>query len=109
MRRSSPGPGPARPRPPRLGTAPARTAVPFRLPHRVQDVDQAEIDLPALHVDLDDLHRHLVAEPVVLAGVLAAQDVRPLDEPVVVIGHRRDVHQALDEVLDQLDEQAERA
>ena len=42
------------------------------------------------------------------AGVLAAQDVRTLDEPVVVVGHRRDVNHALDEVLDQLDEQAER-
>ena len=31
-----------------------------------------------------------------------------LDEPVVVVGHRRDVDHAFDEVLDQLDEQAER-
>ena len=108
MRRPSPGVGGRRRQPPRLGTAPARTAVPFGLPHRVQDVQQAQIDLPALHVDLDDLHGHLVAEPVFLAGILAAQDVCPLDEPVVVIGHRRDVHQPLDEVLDQLDEQPER-
>ena len=41
------------------------------------------------------------------AGVLAAQHVRALDEPVVVVGHRRDVDHAFDEVLDQLDEQAE--
>ena len=34
--------------------------------------------------------------------------MRALDEPVVVVRHRRDVHHALDEVLDQLDEQPER-
>ena len=42
-----------------------------------------------------------------LSGLLSLQDVRLLDEPVVVVGHRRDVHDALDEVFDQLDEQAE--
>ena len=77
--------------------------------HPLEDLDKPEVDLPPLHVDLDDLHADLVAEPVDAAGVLAAQDVRALDEPVVVVGHRRDVDQALDEVLDQLDEQAERA
>ena len=41
----------------------------------------------------------------VRAGVLSAQDVRTLDEPVIVVGHRRDVHHALDEVFDQLDVQ----
>ena len=70
---------------------------------------EPEVDLPPLHVDLDHLHRDLVAQPVHPSGLLAAQDVRRLDEPVVVVGHRRDVDQALDEVLDQLDEQAERA
>ncbi len=75
--------------------------------HALEDLDQAEIDLAHLHVDADHLHLHLVAEPVDLLRVLAAQQVRALDEPVVVVGHRRDVHHALDEVLDQLDEQAE--
>ena len=51
---------------------------------------------------------HLVAEPIDLLRVLAAQHVRALEEPVVVVGHRRDVDHAFDEVLDQLDEQAER-
>ena len=74
----------------------------------LEDLDQAEVDLPHLHVDADDLHLHLVAEAIDLLRVLAAQQVRALDEPVVVVGHRRHVHQALDEVLDQLDEQAER-
>ena len=50
----------------------------------------------------------LVAEPIGLLRVLAAQHVRALDEPVVVVRHRRDVHEPFDVVLDQLDEQAER-
>ena len=52
---------------------------------------------------------HAVAQPVDLAGVFAAEHVRPFDEPVVVVGHRRDVHQALDEVLDELDVEPEGA
>src|SRR5829696_4624703 len=90
-----------------LGLAAARAAIRLGDPHAVQDADQSEIDLPALHIHLDHLHAHLVAKPVDLAGVFAAHDVRALDEPVVVVGHRRHVHHALDEVLDQLDEEAE--
>ena len=94
-----------------LGSALLRRGPRFSsgLAHAFEDVDQPEIDLAALHVDLDDLDAHLVAEPVDLAGVLAVQDVRLLDEAVVVVGHRRDVHHAFDEVLDQLDVQAEGA
>ena len=60
-------------------------------------------------IDADHLHAHAVAEPVDASVLLAAQHVRALDEPVVVVGHRRDVHHAFDEVLDELDEQAEGA
>jgi hypothetical protein len=40
------------------------------------------------------------------AILFAAQNVRALHKSIVVVGHGRDVHHALDEVLDQLDEQA---
>ena len=68
----------------------------------------AELDLPAVQVDAHDLDAHRVAEPVDLLGPLAEQHPRLLVEAVEVVGQRRDVDQALDEVLDQLDEQAER-
>ena len=85
-----------------------RAAVLLRRAHPLENLGEPEVDLAPLHVDLDDLHARPVAEPVHPPGVLSAQDVRTLDEPVVVVGHRRDVDHALDEVLDQLDEQAER-
>ena len=64
--------------------------------------------MPALHVNLDDLHLHAIAEPVDLPLVLAAQHVHAVDEAVVVVGHRRDVHEAFDEVFDELDVEPER-
>src|SRR6185295_10237061 len=90
----------------RLRFGAPRTALAFA--DALEDLDQAEIDLPQLHVDADHLHLHLVAEAIHLVRVLAAQQVRALDEAVVVVRHRRDVDHALDEVLDQLDEQPER-
>src|SRR5581483_1463606 len=80
----------------------------FAFTHAFEDLDEAEVHLPHFHVDADDLDLHLVAEPIDLVRVLAAQHMRALDEPVIVIGHRRDMHHALDEVLDQFDEQTER-
>src|SRR5262245_37941199 len=74
----------------------------------IENLRQSQIHLPPLHVDLDDLHPHAIAEPVDATRVLALEDVRPLPEPVVVVGHRRDVDEPLDEVLDQLDEEPER-
>ena len=59
----------------RLRLAPARAAVVLRRAHALEDLGQAEIDLPPLHVDLDHLHAHAVAEAVDAAGVLAAQHV----------------------------------
>ena len=78
------------------------------LPHRLENLGDPEVDLAPLEIDLDDLHADAIAEPEHAAVVLAAQDVRALDEPVVVVGHRRHVHHALDEVLDELDVEAER-
>ena len=63
--------------------------------HGVQDLAQPEVDLPPLEVHANHLHVDLVAEPVDAAVLLAAQQVRALDEAVVVVGHRRDVHHAL--------------
>src|SRR4029079_9112922 len=88
----------------RLRLRPPRTALPF--PHPVEDLDKTEIDLSHLHVDADHLHLDLVAEAIDLVGVLSAQQVRALDEPVLVVCTRRDMDQPLDEVLDQFDEQA---
>jgi hypothetical protein len=89
----------------RRRAAAARTAIAFA--NAVENFHEAEIDLALLHVDADHLHLHLVAEPVHLARVLASQHVGALDEPIVVVGHRRHVHEPLDEVLDELDEEPE--
>src|ERR1039458_9227194 len=80
-------------------------ALPFADP--IENLDQPEIDLPHLHVDAEHLDVHFVAQAVDLPRVLAAQHVSAVDEAVIVVGHRRDVHHAFDEVLDELDEQAE--
>src|SRR6185436_179900 len=80
----------------RLGAAAARSAVVFGSPHPLEDLGQPEIDLPALHVDLDHLHADAIAEAIDPAGVLAAQHMLLLDEAVVVVGHRRHVDHALD-------------
>src|SRR5205807_5143569 len=56
--------------------AAARSAL--ALAHALQDLHQPEIDLPLLHVDADHLHAHLVAQPVNLVRVLAAQQMRAL-------------------------------
>src|SRR5262245_31658774 len=50
-----------------------RTALAF--PHAIEDLHQPEIDLPLLHVDPDDLHADLVAEPIRLVRVLPVQQV----------------------------------
>src|SRR5438067_11979851 len=99
--------GPLFPRPfeLRLRAAAARAAL--ALAHPLEDLAEAEIHLAQLHVHADDRHLHLVAQAVALVRVLAAQQVRALDEPVVVVRHRRDVDHALDEMLHELDEEAE--
>jgi hypothetical protein len=74
---------------------------------RFQNLHQTQINLPALHVGSDDLYLHAATQPIHLLRVLAEEHVLLLDEPVVVVGHARDVHQALDKVLGQLDEQSE--
>src|SRR5437762_2388533 len=71
----------------RMRLAPARTA--FAVAHALEDLDEPQIDLAQLHVDANHLHLHLVAKAVDLVRVLAPQEVRALDEPVVVVGHRR--------------------
>src|SRR5204863_271416 len=63
---------------------------------------------PPPHRHPGDLGHDLVAEPIALPRVLAEQHVLAVDEAVVVVGHARDVHQAVDEVLDELHEQPER-
>src|SRR5206468_11872117 len=40
----------------RVNAAPPRPAILLRLADTVQDLRQSKIDLPALHVHLDDLH-----------------------------------------------------
>src|SRR5512145_1918871 len=88
-------PRPGRPRPLTLRPGLAAPCAPpaFVLAERLEHVHQAEVDLPALQVHAHDLHAHAVTEPVDLAGVLAAQCVGRLQEPVVVVGHARDVHE----------------
>src|SRR5262245_31228267 len=90
----------------RLRCTPLRTALPSA--HAVENLDETEIDLADFHVDPNDLHLHAVAESIDFLGVLAAQQVRALDEPVIVVGHRGHMDQPLHEMLDQLDEQPER-
>src|SRR5262245_59137641 len=88
---------------------PARIGRTARPADRVQNLRQPEIDLPPLEIHADDLHAHSIAETIDASVLLAAQNVRALDEPVVVVGHRGHVHHALDEVLDQLEVEAEGA
>src|SRR2546427_765583 len=77
------------------------------LAHALENLYQAEIHLAHLHVDADHLHLDLVAKTIDLVRVLASEQVRTLHEPVIVVRHRRHVHEPFDEVLDQLDEQTE--
>src|SRR5262245_28233219 len=86
--------------------APSGPSVPA---HYLQDLAQPQVDLPALHVHTNHLHFDAIAKAVDASVLLAAQDVRALDEPVVVVGHRRDVHHPFDEMLDELDVEAEGA
>src|SRR4030095_16562773 len=95
----------AAPLPLRGGLTPPRPALAFT--HAFENLDEPEVDLPYLHVHANDLHLHLVAEPVDLLRILPAQQVRAFDEPVIVVGHRRYVNETFDVMLDQLDEQSE--
>src|SRR3954463_975695 len=72
-----------------LGHRAAAARAALAVAHAREDVHEPEVDLALLHVDADHLDLHLVAEAVDLLRVLAAQQVRVLDEPVVVVGHRR--------------------
>jgi hypothetical protein len=65
------------------------------------------LHLAPFHIDAHDLHLHPVAETVDPFRVLTLQRVLLLDKAVVVVAHARNVHQAFDEVLDELDEEAE--
>src|SRR5215211_2613012 len=83
----------------RRGLAAPRAALAFA--HALEDLGQTEIHLAHLHVHADDLDPDLVAQPIALVRVLTDQRVRAFQEPVVVVGHRRHVDHALDEMLDQ--------
>src|SRR5438105_3787394 len=50
------------------------------LAHALEDLDEAEIDLPDFHIHAHHLHLHFVAEAIGLVRVLPAQGVRALDE-----------------------------
>src|SRR5687767_5582781 len=92
----------------RADCAARRTTRSFVAPHFLEHVLQPEIDLPALHVDADDLHADLVTEAIGLLRALAKQRVLLLAEPVVIVGHRADMDETFDVMLGQLDEHAER-
>src|SRR5688500_13636127 len=92
----------------RADCAARRAARSFVAPHFLEHVLQAEIDLPALHVDADDLPADLVAQAIRLLGALAKQRVLLLAEPVVIVGHRADMVETFDVMLGQLDEHAGR-
>src|SRR4051794_13260453 len=78
--------------------APPRSALAFA--DALENLREPKIDLALLHVDADDLDLHLVPETVALVRVLADQRVRALEEAVIVVGHRRHVDHAFDEMLD---------
>src|SRR5262245_65737301 len=67
----------------------------FAVAHAIEDFREAKVDLPLLHVDADDLHLDLVAEAVDLLRVFAPQQVRALDEAIVVVRHRRAMNHPL--------------
>ena len=89
----------------RPGVAARRTAAPLIGTNGCQNLFDTEIDLTTLEVDANDLNRNLVAKAVALPGVLTEQRVILLVEPVVIISHRRDVHEPLDIMFAELDEQ----
>ena len=51
-------------------------------PDPLENLHETKVDLPHVHIDADDLHHHLVAKPVRLLCVLAAQQVR-----TIVVAH----------------------
>jgi len=57
---------------------------------------------------LNDLHLDAIAELIHLMRVLAAQRMALLEKTIVIVRHARNVDHPLDEVLHELDEQAER-
>src|SRR5690606_25639035 len=69
--------------------------------------DQLEVDLAFVEVDPHDPHFHAVAEAEAAAAALARKAMMQRIEMVVIAGHRRDMHQAFDVDIGQLDEQAE--
>src|SRR5204862_5672295 len=89
--------------------ASAGPPVALRHAHRVENLREAEIDETFFEIDANHLHLDAIAEPIDAPVALAAQKMRAVHKPVVVVGHRRHVHHAFDEVLDELDVQAERA
>ena len=81
----------------------------FAIVGRVSSViGQDEVDLAARHRDARHRHAHRVADAERAPGAAAAQQVVRLDVLVEVVVERADVHQALDEDVAQLDEEAER-
>ena len=86
-----------------------RRAAAAGCPYGREDVRQAQVDLAPLQVDADHLHTDAITEPVDAVVLLAAENVRTLDKPIVVVRHGRHVDHALDEMLDEFDIQPKRA
>ena len=69
--------------------------------------DQLEVDLAFIQIDAHDTHLDAVAKAETATATLTGETVMQRVEVVVVARHRRDMHQALNIDVGQLDEQAE--
>src|SRR5688572_9557314 len=89
----------------------ARGGLEMAMPRRCKTYARSgrhEVDLAGLEVDAHQLHGHAVGEAPALAGTLAEQLVARGVELEVIPAELGDVHQAVDEVVVEGDEQAER-
>src|SRR5437867_1893940 len=107
---AAPGRSPPRAPPRRRGGRGPRSGVPPSSPSvaSLLAVREREVNLPALDRDPDDQHADRVAHAERPPRAPAAQQVLALDVIVEVVAERAHVHQALDEDVPQLDEEAER-
>src|SRR5688572_15526366 len=76
--------------------------------HRSTTFGGDEVHLARLDVDAHQLHAHAIGEAIALLGAVAEQHVARRVELEVVAAELGDVHQAVDEVLVERDEEAER-
>src|SRR5207247_11154910 len=107
---AAPGRSPRRAQPRRRGARGPRSGVPPPSPSvaSLLAVREREVNLPAFDRDPGDRHADRIADAEGPPRAPAAQQVLALDVIVEVVAERAHVHEALDEHVRELDEEAER-